>query len=118
MRRVVTLQERRVPSSSNVSTKTASSEGTKKSVATWYARLSSSRYNGSLCPPGFAITSVPPTSNGQNTSHSETPKPYAAFWMTASPTASWKVLCSQPTRWHSASCATITPLGRPVVPDV
>ena len=64
------------------------------------------------------MQSVAPCVSVQNSSHSETPKMNCVLNGTQSPTCTVYADCIQLVRISSAPCPTITPLGRPVVPEV
>jgi hypothetical protein len=93
-------------------------DGTKCTVVTPYRTIASHRYAGSLCPSGRAITSRAPTSTGHSSSHTDTSNVVGVFCSTVSPGPSPYARCIHVSRFTTPRCATITPLGCPVEPDV
>ena len=92
--------------------------GTKCSVVTPSRRIVSTRYAGSRCPPGRAITIRAPASSGGKSSRAEASKLTGVFCSTTSPGPSGHASPIHPMTFASARCSTITPLGRPVEPEV
>ncbi|GBH15030.1 hypothetical protein KPSA3_00948 [Pseudomonas syringae pv. actinidiae] len=93
-------------------------EGTKWATLTCSLENSAPRYSGSLCPSGLAINNVAPYMSGQNTSHTETSNVSGVFCTTTSLACKGKTFCIHARRFSNASWVFITPLGRPVEPEV
>ena len=93
-------------------------EGTKCSVVTPCASITSTRYALSRCPSGRAITNRAPASSGQKNSQTETSKLNGVFWRTWSVAVRPYACCIQRRRLVTALRVFMAPLGRPVEPDV
>ncbi|KQW02355.1 hypothetical protein ASC87_14145 [Rhizobacter sp. Root1221] len=93
-------------------------DGTKCSVVTACAWISSASRAGSRWSPGPATASRAPTCSGQKNSHTDTSNPNGVFCSTVSPTPSGYAACIHASRFASAPCRLPAPLGRPVEPDV
>ena len=68
--------------------------------------------------PGRAITSSAPTKSGQNSSQTETSKETGVFWSTRSEELRPYCSCIHSSRLTIPRWVFITPLGRPVEPEV
>ena len=99
-------------------TNTANIDGTKCIVDTDCSTIVRTRYSGSRCPSGTAITTRAPTCNGQNNSHTDTSNVNGVFCNTTSDPSSPYASCIHTRRLTIARCSTPTPFGRPVEPDV
>ena len=96
----------------------ASMDGTKCTVVTRSARISSARYAESVCPSGLATTSVAPVISGQKNSHTDTSKLDGVFCSTRSSAPRPYCACIHSSRFTMPRCGTSTTLGRPVEPAV
>src|SRR6266498_3608895 len=103
---------------SGCSRKSCSIDGTKWIVVTPSRRIVSARYDGSLWPPGRAMTSRAPASIGQKNSHTDTSKLNGVFCRTVSCGCSAYASCIHARRFTTARCSFIAPFGTPVEPEV
>ena len=103
---------------SAASTNCCSMEGTKCSVVTPRRSITSCRYSGRGGPPAAPSPGVAPCCSGQKNSHTETSKPNGVFCSTTSSAPMPKCACIHTRRFTTPRCWFITPLGRPVEPEV
>ncbi len=93
-------------------------EQTKYAVLTRSPVMRPMRYSGSRWPTGRGSTTRPPTVRGQVISKTEASKLNELFWRTPSPARRPCLSCIHASRFTDPRCGFITPLGRPVLPEV
>ncbi|CAA9359084.1 MAG: hypothetical protein AVDCRST_MAG68-4254, partial [uncultured Gemmatimonadetes bacterium] len=100
------------------SSSTCSIDGTRFTVPIRSRRITATSASGSRCPSGPAITTRAPASSGRNTSRTEPSKLSDVLHSTASSAPIFHAASPHDSRFTRLPWVFITPLGRPVEPEV